>query len=225
MKKTIIENILMLVLGALTAQIAQAQGSVAFLSNLAQSSTGSIAVGSDSWVAPLFYSGNNPGGYVFNSVQLAMTDSTGSPSGFTVMVYSVIGVVGANPGSSLGALTGSTSPTIAGTYTYTSPSGISLAPHTAYFIVLTSATMVASGACEWSLSGINSYNPSDGWAVTGGISSSVLHSSNGSSWSSLSATYPQFAINATPAPEPGVLGLFALGGLLVACQHRRTRSP
>jgi hypothetical protein len=59
----------------------------AYLSNLGQSSTGSLAVGSDSWLAASFGTGTNEGGYELNSIQLAMTDASGNPSGFTVMIY------------------------------------------------------------------------------------------------------------------------------------------
>jgi hypothetical protein len=99
-----------------------------------------------------------------------------------------------------------------------------LSQGTPYFIVLTSGTAVENGAFEWSLSGINSYNPTGGWGVTGGASSGVYLSNNGSSWGSLSSTYPQFALMATPVPEPSVIGLFVFGGLLAAFQRLKARS-
>jgi hypothetical protein len=221
MKKRLIRGVIILVVGLCAPQIAMSQGSVTFLSNLEQTSTGSAAVGSDSWLAATFFTGGNAGGYLLNSVQLSMSDGSGSPSDFTVMIYSANIGVGINPGSSVGTLTGSANPATGGNYTYSTPSLLTLSSGTPYFIVITSGTAVANGAYDWSLSGIDSYNPAGGWGVINGVSSGVYQSGNGTSWTSLSATYPQFAIDATAAPEPGVIGLFALGGLLIAFQRRK----
>lgn len=220
MKKAITNVFVLLALGFLSVRELHAQGTTTFLSNISQPSTGSTAVGSNSWIATLFYAGTNPEGYLLNSIRLTMTDSSGNPSAFTVALYSAPDILGGNsPGSDLGTLSGSANPTSAGVYTYSATSGISLSTGTPYFIVITAGTAVANGAYEWSLAGVNSYNPVDGWAVTGGVSSGVLQSANGSSWTSLSATYPQFAIDATAAPEPGVMGLMVVGGLIVAIRR------
>jgi hypothetical protein len=224
MKKSITGYVVPLIL-VLSAREMHAQGSTTFLSNIAQTSTGSVAVGNNSWVAALFYAGTNPQGYLLNAIQLTITDASGNPSAFTVSLYSAPDILGGNrPGSNLGTFSGSASPAGAGLYSYSAPSGISLSTGTPYFIVITAGTAVANGAYEWSLAGANSYNPADGWAVTGGLSSGVLQSANGTSWTSLSATYPQFAISATPAPEPGALGLLALGGMVVGFRRVRSNS-
>jgi len=47
MRKTVIGNILMLVLGVLTAQMSAAQGTTTFLSNVGQTPDGSNPVASD----------------------------------------------------------------------------------------------------------------------------------------------------------------------------------
>jgi hypothetical protein len=220
MKKIIIT----FVVGLLAPQIVQAQGTLTYLSNLGQSSTGSDAVGSDSWLAIDFFTGTNAGGYVLNSVQLAMTDASGNPSGFTVMIYTDAGFgppsgPRAIPGSSLGSLSGSSDPETSGIYTYTDGSNIILLPNFSYFIVLTAGTAVANGAYEWSLAGTSSYNPSGRWAT------SVFDtSSSGSSWTSISSTYPQFTINATPVPEPDFLSLFGLGGLFFLWHRRKVKA-
>ncbi len=211
MKRIISTSIIVFAVALLAPQITTAQGTTTFLSNLGQSSAGSNSVGSESWVAAGFYSGNNANGYFLNSVQLSMTDSTGNPSGFTVMLYANGTPTGVVPGSSLGTLTGSTDPATAGTYTYTAPSSLSLSPQTQYYIVVTAGTSVGNGAYEWSYAGANNYNPSGAWSSSGAI----WTSSNGSSWATPTGGYLQFALDATPVPEPGVLGLFALGGLLV----------
>ena len=108
-------------------------------------------------------------------------DASGSPSGFTVMVYTLsnLPLGGLFPGSSLGTLSGSANPATSGIYTYTAPADLVLSPSTLYFIVLTGGTAVATGADEWSYTGANSYTPAeDGafWAVA------IEQSSNGSSW-------------------------------------------
>jgi hypothetical protein len=208
--------IILLVVGLLTPQITQAQGTI-YMSNLGQPSAGSVAVGSDSWQAVLFQTGTNAAGYTLNSIQLAMTDASGSPSGFTVMIYGNGNIPrGDSLGGSLGTLSGSTDPAISGTYTYTDNSSLMLLPDTSYSIVLTSGTAIATGAYEWSYAGTYSYNLSGGWGAGGGL----FTSSDGSSWSESTVGNLQYAVNVTAIPEPSVFGLTALGGLLFL-RHRR----
>jgi hypothetical protein len=86
--------------------------------------------------------------------------------------------------------------------------------------VLAAATPVANGAYEWSLAGTSSYNPADQWTSHG----TLYRSSNGSSLTYIPGAYPQFAINATPVPEPGTLGLIALCGLyLIWLKNQKSR--
>ena len=96
-----------------------------------------------------------------------------------------------------------------------------LSPNSYYFIVVIAGTAVANGAYGWSVTstpspGYNSYH----W----GGEIMFGDSSDGVNWDYTTTGYGQFALNATPAPEPGVLGLFALGGLLVAFQRRKART-
>ncbi|HVU07402.1 MAG TPA: choice-of-anchor R domain-containing protein [Verrucomicrobiae bacterium] len=206
MKKLII----IFLVALLASRLVQAQGTT-YLSNLGQAPVGSNPVGNDSWLAAGFFTGNNVGGYMLNSVQLEMTDASGSPSGFTIMIYDR----GDNPnvivpGSSLGVLSGSADPSTGGIYTYTT-SGLTLSPSTYYYVVLTAGTAVANGAYDWSVMNTASYNPDDSW-----IGSVTLVSHDGSSWGTL-PTYPQydfsqFAITATPVPEPSSSWLILFGG-------------
>jgi PEP-CTERM motif len=215
MKKLII----LFTVGLLTRQIVQAQGTV-YLSNLDQPSAGSLAVGSDSWLAAGFQTGNNADGYMLNSVQLAMTDASGNPSGFTVMLYNTAGgSFFGYPGSSLATLNGSANPSAAGIFDYTPASSLMLSPGTTYSIVLTAGTPIANGAYEWGWAyPSTSYNPSGTWGADGG----ELMSNSGSlfSWSFVASYYPQFAITATAIPEPDILGLFALGGLFLGLRRQ-----
>jgi hypothetical protein len=215
MNKLTFGQIIALVVGFFIPQGAQAQGTT-YISNLGQSSSGSTPIASDSWFAVPFYTGANNGGYFLDSIQLSMTDASGAPSGFTVMLYTV-GLGSPFPGYSLGSLSGSFTPSTAGIYTFTAPPNV-VAAYSAYFIVLTAGTAAANGAYEWSLSGINSYNPTGGWGVS---PPPFFNSTDGRNWTPVFGTYPQFAINATPVPEPGVLGLFVLGGLSLIWLRRK----
>ena len=220
MKTAIINVIIVLLLGVLSPQLLRAQGTITYLSNLGQSSTGSNPVGSNSWIASIFNTGNNPGGYILNSIQLGMTDASGNPSGFTAMIYSAVIFTGFNPGSNLDTLTGSANPSTSGIYTYTDASNLILSPSTDYFIVLTAGTTVANGAYDWSLTIPNAYSPSDGWGAGG-----VWKSSNGSSWLFNSGA-PQFAINATAIPEPSAISLILLGsGVLIYVRRTFQSNP
>jgi hypothetical protein len=222
MKRIIINGFMAFALALMAPQIAQAQGTITYVSNLGQPSSGSFSVGSDSWFEAEFITGTNAGGYLLDSVQLAMTEASGNPSGFTVMLYGrSTNVFAIFPGSSLGTLNGSLNPVTGGIYTYTPTSSLALSPRTGYFIVLTAGTAVANGAYQWSVTstptpGYNEYH----WA--GGIRSA--HSSDGLNWLYTSGTYGQFAINATGVPEPGVLSLFVLGGLGFLWHRRKAKA-
>ena len=74
------------VLGSLALRV-QAQGPFTYLSSFSQSSAGSRAVGSDSWLAATFTSGTNPGGYLLNSVQLGLADA------ITALAFASIGMI------------------------------------------------------------------------------------------------------------------------------------
>jgi hypothetical protein len=217
MKKTILNGVITIAVVLLSSQFVQAQGTMTYLSNVDQASVGSLSVGSDSWVAAMFRTGTNPSGYLLDSIQLALADATGNPSGFTAMLYSSTGgVAGPVPNYNLDTLSGSLNPVTGGIFTYTPTSTLTLSPNTRYFIVLTSGTTIATGAYEWNYMDANSYNPGDGWSVGG-----VLISSGGRT---LLPDYPQFSIDATPIPEPGVLALSGLGGLLILWHRRKSRA-
>jgi hypothetical protein len=222
MRKTIISGIIASVFGLLAPQIIQAQGTT-YLSNLEQSSAGSFAAGSDSWLAVTFETGTNAGGYVINSIQLAMSNASGNPSGFQVMVYAGAGG-GGTPGTLLGTLNGSLDPVTAGIYTYTPAATLTLPIRGLYDIVLTAGTAIGNGAYEWSGAGMNSYNPSGGWSSLIGPAG-FWTSSNGSllSWIHNGSAFPQFAIDATAVPEPGVFSLFALCGFFLVWRRRKAK--
>jgi hypothetical protein len=221
MKKRMAMGVYAMLFGLLFPRVSAAQGTVTFLSSLSASSTGSADVASDSWLAAGFGTGNNVGGYALNSVELGMLNASGNPSAFTVMLYSMVPIGGGvAPGSSLGALTGSADPATSGTYTYTTPLGLTLSPDTAYYIVVTAGTTAANGAFAWNES---AFPPSinQNW----GVDNAILRSTNGATGWSVTPYFgiAQFAIYATPAPEPGAMELLALGGLLVGFRRWKSR--
>jgi hypothetical protein len=222
MKKLTSSSVIVFTVALLAPQIAPAQGEMTYLSNLAQPSTGSHAVGSNSWLAMEFHTGNNTGGYLLDSIQFALTDASGNPSNFTAMIYTEVGFTGDFPGSSLGTLDGSLNPASSGVYTYTDDSNITLSPNAIYYIVLTAGTAVANGAYEWSLTSSASYNPNGGWGWFQPYNPS--HSSDGLNWYGYLNTNPQFAINATAVPEPSSEILLGLGGVFFGLVRWQAKS-
>ena len=152
-----------------------------------------------------------------------MSNASGNPSGFQVMVYAGAGG-GGTPGTLLGTLNGSLDPVTVGIYTYTPAATLTLPISGPYDIVLTAGTAVGNGAYEWSAAGMNSYNPSGGWSSLGAVAG-VWTSSNGAlfPWIHNGSAFPQFAINATAVPEPGVFSLFALCGFFLVWRRRKAK--
>jgi hypothetical protein len=225
MKNPIIGSFVIVAALLFAPQFVQAQGAITYISNLGYTSGGSSPIGSDSWLAAGFSTGTNPGGYTLNSIQLSMTDATGNPSGFTVMIYKLAAgaIVYESPGSLLTTLNGSSDPETAGIYTYTPASSLTLLP-AVYYIVLTAGTTVATGAYEWSSTPSTAYNPVDGWFEAIGPAGNQSQSSDGSSWDSGAATAHDWrlAINATAIPEPSPVSLLFLGiGILFYVRRRK----
>lgn len=197
----------------ITPSLIQAQETT-YISTLGQPSTGILTLGSDSWVAAPFTTGNNASGYTLNSIQLELANATGDPSGLTAMLYSdPPWPYGIGVGSSLGTLTldVSDNPSTSGIYTFFPTTPISLSSSDSYFIALTAATSAANGAYEWDYTGSDSLNV--GWSSQ----SFAFISNDGLSWSLPEdhiGIVPQYAVTATPIPEPCFLALMGLSGLL-----------
>jgi len=210
MKNAIMVDLIVVATAVFAPATARCQGTV-YVSNLGQPSVGSGAVGSDSWLAAEISTGGNPGGYVFDSLQLAMTPATGNPSDFMVQLYTSGGGVGAIvPENSFATLTGSSDPATAGLYTYT-VSGLTLPPSQIYFVVVTAGTPIASGAYAWSYENTSPATSSGGWGGGG-----YLQASDGIHWNFLGASVGQlqFDVTATAVPEPDTLVLMGLPGVL-----------
>ena len=190
--------------------------SLLYVSNLSQPSATDVPVGSDSWYAVSFTTGNYSLGYSLNGIQLLMHGITGNPFGFGVSIYRADGGF---PGNSIvGNLTGS-DPVLNRTYTYTA-SDITLSPSTRYFVVAHSSTPVTTGSFLWS-------SPSTSFSETlGGWAYGPYHSksSDGAIWSR-AAPDLQFALYATAIPEPSSLALLGIGGSFLFMRlARKSRS-
>jgi hypothetical protein len=186
-----------LALGLLTQQIAQSQDAITYLSNLSGPSVTSISNARSG-----FITGNNPGGYVLNAVQMAMNNPVGNPNGFIVSIYEVTNSTG---GSGLrgenyvGTLNGS-DPVNAGVYTYVPTSQLILLPDSDYQLTETGG---GSGSFEWNeTTGSQHFISLGGWSYGDAVAG------------------PQYAVIATPVPEPNFCYLFALGGLGIFFRRR-----
>ena len=78
MKRIINNGVMGLIVGLLSVQTVEAQGTT-YLSNLGQTSAGSSSVGDDSWIAIGFKTGTNGAGYTLDFIQLRMIDASGNP--------------------------------------------------------------------------------------------------------------------------------------------------
>jgi len=195
--------VVLVILFLLQTNETNAQGTT-FISNIGLPSTGSMAVGSNSWLGLRFFTGTNSGGYLFQSIQLSVSGATGNPHDFAVAVRDYENRL---PGASLQPLTGP-DPFGGGVFTYTS-SGFNLSPSTAYFIVVSSSTSTAVGAFNVNVAANSDYVAPDGWQL--GPYSVV--SGNGSLWQPGGSLF-QLALDATSVPEPAPLTLFGFAGLL-----------
>ena len=228
MNRIMMNCVLVLVGTLLLPQILRAQGIMTYLSSLDQASAGSLAVGSNSWVAFGFQTGSDASGYVLNSVQMAMTDASGNPSGFTVFLYSASPFPGAGivwaPGGEIGTINNSLSPTTGGIYTFSAVSNLTLAPNENYFIVLTSGTAVANGAYEMSYTGATNNILNNGWVGYSGVWTSTNGAVHLPPFSQNYDNLALFALNATTIPEPGVLSMLGLGGLAFLWHRRKAKA-
>jgi hypothetical protein len=134
MKKTILNGVITFAVALLSSQITQAQGTMTYLSNVDQTSVGSLAVGSNSWLAAAFQTGTNASGYTLDSIELGMAAASGSPSDFTVALYKRFTGGFDIRGPILDTLEGSLNPTTAGIYTYIPDSSLTLSANTQYVI-------------------------------------------------------------------------------------------
>jgi hypothetical protein len=188
-------------------EVARAQGTL-YVSNLTLPTSGSSAVGADSWLAASFRTGANPYGYRLDSVHFSMAPASGVTSGFAASLYASDN--NGDPGSFLAALNG-LDPSAGGVFAYTA-AGIDLSPESSYFLVMTAESLSAVGSFQWSLANSShGYESVDGWIIGAGYQ----YSSDGVEWSFTRPLPLQFGVGATAVPEPSTFFLALLGlGLL-----------
>jgi hypothetical protein len=157
----------------------------------------------------------NPNSYALNSIQLDMNPSSGTPTGFTVSLYSG----GFSPADDLGALTGS-DPSAGGVFAYTPTSAMTLSAGF-YYLVVTSATPIGVGAYNWVATTSPRVTQMGSWY----IDDAYYTSTDGSSWNgSVRNGLFEMAIYATPAPEPSSLWLLFVGGSLFVSRRFFTKA-
>ena len=181
----------------------QAQGTL-YLSNLGESGTGFV-VGSGS---QSFVTGTASNGYALNYITLFMGNMLDNASNFNVLVYNDNG---GQVGIPLGTLNGNNNPSTAGQYNYTA-SNLVLTSNTTYWIVTTCDSSspgnpLPPGGYTWKFTLSQNYSSSGNWSIgpgNVGFGGSVF----------------QFAVNATPAPEPSVCALFGFGLTTILFRRR-----
>ena len=134
-----------------------AYGQRLLVSNFGKSTSGNTANNKD--LAQAFSTGSNADGYILTSVSVSWR--VNSNSNFTLSIYTDNS--GA-PGTSLGALTGTSGLNIYGSFEYTSSTGIELDPNTTYFLVLDLAGAVN---IDWAYTSQNAEDSgkASGWSI------------------------------------------------------------
>ncbi len=193
------------------ATTVSAQGTL-YVSSLGTTNPIFVGLGANYWMAQPFVTGPTNSPYTLDSVQLMMlVTGTSSGTNLQVSLYSNNGGV---PGSGLAPLSGS-DPTSSGVCTYTA-SGVSLAPSTTYWILVTSG-LVQNGFPVFlaGASQTTNYVSSAGW-----ILGAPMYSTDLSSWQAAPYYAGQIAISAT-VPEPSACVLLGLGLAKVLIRRRK----
>jgi hypothetical protein len=206
--------------------VTPARAQTVIISNLAEPNTIGNAglAGSDKWFAQGFSTPASTS-YSLDSISLKLTRDPSSSSGtFTVSFWDSSG--GGRPGSQLATISSgnqvSTLTTSFDDYAFpASGAGITLAPSTSYFVVLSASAPFANSGLLWI--GPDAQNPgSTGVGQMGGWTSSV---NQGASWDFLSSDFPfQIAVAGTAVPEPEAYALVSGLALVGFAAFRRFRS-
>ncbi len=208
--KLLSSSALWLLLGfQMTASIRLSAQGTTHISNLEANSLGYVAIASNAKLAQSFDTGANSLGYFLNSVQLSLAVPTGSPSGFTVSLFEDKDF---HPGASMGTLTGSTNPSVAGIFSYEADN-TTLSPSSKYWIVLSAQTPLTIGAYYSGLASFFDYTSTGTWSTDRFYNKST----DGLVWTDSIVGYNlKFSVAATAIPEPSITVLLGLSGLLPA---------
>jgi len=174
-----------------------------YISSLNLQTAGSLSIGNDAWIAAYFQTGPSSGGYALDSIQLSMSNPSGTPADFLLRIWDFRSPQG------LATLNGN-DPSGNGVFTYRAES-FPLTPNTVYWFTVTAATPVGTGSFHWNV-GVSGPITASGWLL-GNIYTS---SPDGLSFdrNHPPPATPLFAVNATAVPEPASLVLVGCGGLL-----------
>lgn len=149
-------------------------------------------------------------------LQVTIAQDFASPSGFSIDVYE-LSAPGENPASGIlvagytGTMQTTTSVAVAGSYfTFNLPAPLQVESDSYYGFVLGFEAPEDYNILRMTVS--------DGDADPGGLRAWL--NTNGGGWNSSGETYA-FYIQGTVIPEPGALGLLAVGGLLFGLRRRR----
>lgn len=116
------------------------------LSNLTQPTAEYNGVWNTESLAASFTTGNTA--TFLAGVSVSLANANGSGGHFTLSLYND---AGGSPGSSLAALSGNSTPTSAGIYTYTNAAPLTLSANTTYWIVASSPDATGPTVFEWNL--------------------------------------------------------------------------
>ena len=177
------------------------------------------------WWANSFMTDNRSS--TLNSATLKFADVFGATSGSVGLFVGVYSDASGVPGSSLDVLSGNSTPTTQGEYSYSSATGISLAPSTTYWLV---AGVQVSGKYGWLYEETENVEGFVGpWSVSA-TNTYAFSDDQGSNWSP-GAGYPLFfSIDATvasvPEIDPAGMGtvLALVTGALGLLERRRLKA-
>lgn len=180
--------------------------------NLGAGGRGNESVRANNWLGQAFTTDGLS--YTLDSVTLQFGTATATGGQFFAAVFSANGN---NPGTLLETLTGSTSPSGAASYTFTS-TGLSLSANTTYHLV----TGVTGGLGDFSWQSVSLATGVTGpWTFPNYFTAST---NQGGGWSQTGAKMVM-SVTATAVPEPGITSLLAgLCGLSAVAWRRAIRS-
>ncbi len=163
-----------------------------------------------------FITDSSAAGFSLQGVTLKLGGSA-QGNGFSVSIYSHSNNL---PATLLEILTGSSAPSPAGNYYYTS-ANLQLAPDTSYWIVANSQD--PSTSYGWAKTSSSSFLYEGDWKIPTTITTAYgVGLTNNVTWySSYDGTPFQFSINAIPIPEPSTTVILLGAGAILAIAYRR----